>query len=296
MSVNMFNVDMCPAPCTASSVAPVLHPPKKRRRKRKKGNQAGALASVEERVKKLEDELRQVRLQLTRQEHRIGELRNKMVCTEVSIRAADAVGRKALTSVNADRANSIRRIVAGKKEASPPAESSSPRAGDPNQKNRSQAPQPAQPKRRRRPRRKRRRGKRVREDRTEANTLFLAGEKPAGYGSINSGHRGQPSGCVGGESSEPAPVAECATVASLGGGALAPSTGNDREPTMDTGLGLAARNRKYAVLYAQRTPLSRAPQIAGEDPMSLLQFAIVIEMWKTRLIPVLIWIMQHLKN
>jgi hypothetical protein len=30
--------------------------------------------------------------------------------------------------------------------------------------------------------------------------------------------------------------------------------------------------------------------------MSLLQLAIVIEMWKTQLIPVLIWIMQHLKN
>jgi hypothetical protein len=30
--------------------------------------------------------------------------------------------------------------------------------------------------------------------------------------------------------------------------------------------------------------------------MALLQFAILIELWKTRLIPVLIWIMQHLKN
>jgi hypothetical protein len=62
------------------------------------------------------------------------------------------------------------------------------------------------------------------------------------------------------------------------------------------GVEIAARNRKYAVLYAQKTPLNRTPQVAGVDPMVLLQFAFVIEMWKTRLIPVLIWIMQHLKN
>jgi hypothetical protein len=62
MSVNMFNVDMCPPPSTASSTAPVLHPPKKRRRKRKRGNRGSVLVSLEERVKKLEDELKQVRL------------------------------------------------------------------------------------------------------------------------------------------------------------------------------------------------------------------------------------------
>ncbi len=61
-------------------------------------------------------------------------------------------------------------------------------------------------------------------------------------------------------------------------------------------VGIAASNRKYAVLYAQKTPFNRAPQIAGVDPMALLQFAFVIEMWKTRLIPVLIWIVQHLTN
>jgi hypothetical protein len=263
MSVNMFNVDMCPPPCTASPVAPVLHTPKKRRRKRKRGNQAGALASVEERVKKLEDELKQVRLQLTRQEHRIAELENKMVCPEVSGKAADAVGRKALTSVDANKANSIRRTVAGKRDASPPARNGSPRAGDPNQKDQAQATQPAQPKRRRRPRRKRRRSKHVRGDRTETNTLSLAGEKLVRCGPVNSGHCGQPGGCVGGKNSEAAPVAGCTALASLGGGGPALSTGNDREPTRDIGLGFAARNRKYAVLYAQKTRLAALRKLPG---------------------------------
>jgi hypothetical protein len=74
------------------------------------------------------------------------------------------------------------------------------------------------------------------------------------------------------------------------------STATVQESPADASVRIAARNRKYAVLYAQKTPLNRAPQVAGVDPMALLQFAIVIEMWKTRLIPVLIWIMQHLKN
>jgi hypothetical protein len=130
----------------------------------------------------------------------------------------------------------------------------------------------------------------------EANTLFLAGERPVRYGLVDSSHRGQPGGYVGGKSGEPAPVAECTALARLGGGTLAPLTENDRKPTGDAGLGFAARNRKYAVLYAQKTPLSHAPQIVGVDPMSLLQFTIVIEMWKMRLIPVLMWIMQHLKD
>jgi hypothetical protein len=64
----------------------------------------------------------------------------------------------------------------------------------------------------------------------------------------------------------------------------------------DASVESVARARKYAVLYAQKTPLNRTPRVVGIDPMVLLQFAIVIEMWKTRLIPVLIWIMQHLKN
>jgi hypothetical protein len=79
-------------------------------------------------------------------------------------------------------------------------------------------------------------------------------------------------------------------------GTVVPSTAAIQGLTEDASVGTVARARKYAVLYAQKTPLNRVPRVAGVDPMALLQFAIVIEMWKTRLIPVLIWIMQHLKN
>jgi hypothetical protein len=75
-----------------------------------------------------------------------------------------------------------------------------------------------------------------------------------------------------------------------------PPAADDQGLAANASVGTAARATKYAVLYAQKTPRNRTPQVAGADPMALLQFAIVIEMWKTRLIPVLIWILQHLKN
>ena len=136
----------------------------------------------------------------------------------------------------------------------------------------------------------------MQEDRTEANTLTLADEQPGRYGPVNLDPRSLPGGRIGDKGGEPARGAECTTLTSRGNGALAPSMETVQESTAGAGIGIAARNRKYAVLYAQKTPLNRAPQVAGVDPMALLQFAIVIEMWKTRLIPVLIWIMQHLKN
>jgi hypothetical protein len=79
-------------------------------------------------------------------------------------------------------------------------------------------------------------------------------------------------------------------------GASIPPAADDQGTEAHVSVGTAARARKYSVLYAQKTPLNRAPRVAGADPMALLQFMIVIEIWKTRLIPVLIWIMQHLKN
>ena len=81
-----------------------------------------------------------------------------------------------------------------------------------------------------------------------------------------------------------------------GNGTSVPSAADEQGLMTDASVGSVARARKYAVLYAQKTPLNRTPRVAGVDPMSLLQFAIVIEMWKTRLIPVLIWILQNLKN
>jgi hypothetical protein len=194
----------------------------------------------------LEDELKQVRLQLIHQEHWIAELENKTVRRRSASGQQTQLGEKPL--LPSARTKPIRpdRPVLGKRRL--------------------------------------------------ALLLRVAVPDQARRMPVNPDHRSLPGGCVGNGSGKPAPVAECTALASLGKNALMPSTEADREPTTDAGIGTAARNRKYAMLYAQKTPLNRAPQVAGVDPMSLLQFAIVIEMWKTRLIPVLIWIMQHLKN
>jgi hypothetical protein len=74
-----------------------------------------------------------------------------------------------------------------------------------------------------------------------------------------------------------------------------PVTGDQRAATHDS-VGGAARIMKYTGLYAQKIPLNRAPCAAGVDPVALLQFLIIVEIWKTCLIPVLIWILQNLKN
>ena len=99
-----------------------------------------------------------------------------------------------------------------------------------------------------------------------------------------------------GESGRFVPEPEGTLLAIQRSSASVPSAAYDQGAATHTSVGTAARTRKYAVLYAQKTPLNRAPRVAGVDPMALLQFMIVIEIWKTRLIPVLIWILQHLKN
>ncbi len=74
-----------------------------------------------------------------------------------------------------------------------------------------------------------------------------------------------------------------------------PVTGNQSAATHEN-VWSEARIVKYTGLYAQKTPLNRAPCVAGVDPVALLQFLIIVEIWKTCLIPVLIWILQNLKN
>ena len=74
-----------------------------------------------------------------------------------------------------------------------------------------------------------------------------------------------------------------------------PATGDQRAATHES-VGGGVRIMKYTGLYAQKTPFNRAPCVAGVDPVALLQFLIVVEIWKTYLIPVLVWILQNLKN
>ncbi len=92
------------------------------------------------------------------------------------------------------------------------------------------------------------------------------------------------------------PKPEGTLLAIQGSSASVPSAADDQGAAMHAGGGAAARIRKYIMRYDQKTPFNRTPCVAGVDPMALLQFMFVIEIWKTRLIPVLIWILQHLKN
>jgi hypothetical protein len=77
MSVNMFSMGMCPASCAEPPTVSVPCPPGKRRRRRKRRNRTGAFVGIEERVAKLEQELKQVKLQVACQERRIAELELK---------------------------------------------------------------------------------------------------------------------------------------------------------------------------------------------------------------------------
>ncbi len=82
VSVNMFDMGMCPASCAKPPTVPVPCPPSKRRRRRKRRNQTGAFVGIEEREAKLEQELKQVRLQVACQERRIAELETNATRTK----------------------------------------------------------------------------------------------------------------------------------------------------------------------------------------------------------------------
>jgi hypothetical protein len=74
-----------------------------------------------------------------------------------------------------------------------------------------------------------------------------------------------------------------------------PATGDRRAATHES-VGGEVRIMKYTGLHVQKTPFNRALCVAGVDPVALLQFLIVVEIWKTYLIPVIVWILQNLKN
>jgi hypothetical protein len=204
---------------------------------------------------KLEHELKQVRLQVARQERRIAELEIRTMRPEGNDKAARMLGRNPPGPVSMDRANPIHRTAVRRKGVGPADESDGPKSGDSDQKSQAQVSRPDQVKRKRRSRKRRRKSKNAQEGRTGSHALTLADNRPEEHGPVNLDRRSLPSDRVGNESGEPVPGAECTTLTSRGSGAIVSSTAT-----------------------------------------ALLQFAIVIEMWKTRLIPVLIWIMQHLKN
>ncbi len=279
MSVNMFDMGMCPASCAVSPTAAVPRPSSKRRRRRKRKSRASTFVGIEERVANLEQELKQVKLQVACQERRIAELELKTMHTKGEGKFLMTPGRSPLAPVSTDETNPAHRTATRKREVDPAYENAGSKASALNQEGQAHAPRPDQTKRRQRLWKQRRKSRDAPE-----------------VGSVDSGPRSLPVVQAGNESGKSIPESECRTLANQRSGTVVPSAAAVQGLTTDTSVGSVARARKHAVLYAQKTPLNRVPQVTGVDPIALLQFAIVIELWKTRLMPVLIWIMQHLKN
>jgi hypothetical protein len=228
-------------------------------------------------VAKLEQELKQVRLQVACQERRIAEVEAKVMRPKGKDRAAKMPAQKPPPSTH--EANSAGQVVIKRDATGLASGNSGPGSSAPDQGNQAHAPRPDQVRKKHKPRRRRRKSRSTPEP----------GPACSDPCSLSTDQTGD-------ESEKSAPGPECALLAIQGSSASVPSAADGQGPATDARVGTAARARKYAVLYAQKTPLNRIPCVAGVDPMALLQLAIVIEMWKTRLIPVLIWIMQHLKN
>jgi hypothetical protein len=277
MSVNMFSMGMCPTSCGEPPTVPGPIPPRKRRRRRRKRSRISAFVGVEERVTKLEQELKQVKLQVACQERRIAELEARTVRTKGKDRAAEILAQSPPPSM--DEASSACQDATRRNAIGPASGNNGPEPSAPDQGNQAHVPRPDQVGRRHKPRRRRRKSRSAQES-----------------GPACSDPRSLPTDQTGDKSGRSIPGPECTLLAIQESSASVPSAADDQGLATDASVGTAARARKYAVLYAQKTLRNRTPQVAGVDPMALLQFAIVIKMWKTRLIPVLIWILQHLKN
>ncbi len=225
----------------------------------------------------MEQELKQIRLQVACQERRIAELEAKAMRPKGKDRATKLPAQRLLSST--DEADPACQVVTKRSAASPASGNNEPESSVPDQGGQTRVPRSGQVGKRHKPRKQRRKSGSTREP-----------------GSAYPDPCSLPTDRTVGESGRSVPEPEGTLLAIQGSSASVPLAADDQGPATHASVGTAARTRKYAVLYAQKTLLNRAPRVAGIDPMALLQFMIVIEIWKTRLIPVLIWIMQHLKN
>jgi len=277
MSVNVFSMGVCPASCAEPPTVPVPQPLGKRRRRRRRRRRSGVPVGIEERVAKLEQELKQIRLQVAGQERRIVEL-------EAEVTRSKGKNRKIKPPVqhlpsNTDGAGSACQTVARGSAASRANGTGNPVLSFPDQEGQTPVSQPGRVRKRRRSRRR------------NLKNGSVQGSSPG----CLSPH-GLPKERVAGENRRLALKPESTQLAiQMNSARVPPVTGDQRAATHDS-VGGAARIMKYTGLYAQKTPLNRAPCAAGVDPVALLQFLIIVEIWKTCLIPVLIWILQNLKN
>ncbi len=226
---------------------------------------------------KLEQELKQIRLQVAGQERRIAKLEAKVTCSKGKNRKVKPPVQH-LPS-NTDGAGSACQTVARGRAASRANGTGNPVLSFPDQKGQTPVSQPGRVGKRRKSRRKNLKSGSVQESDSGCP-----------------GPHSLPNDRMVGENRRVVSKPESTQLAiQMNSASVPPATGDQRTATHDS-VGTAARIMKYTGLYAQKTPLSRAPCVAGVDPMALLQFMVIVEIWKTRLIPVLIWILQNLKN
>jgi hypothetical protein len=228
-------------------------------------------------VTKLEQELKQIRLQVACQERRIAELEAKVTCSKGKNRKAKSPAQR--LPFKSDGAGPACQTDARGSATNLASSTGKPESGFPDQGGQTLAPQSGRVGKRRKSKRKKLKSGSTREPDSDClDPCSLPTDRTVG------------------ESRRFVPKPEGTLLAIQGSSASVPSAADDQGAAMHAGVGAAARIREYFTRYAQKTPLNCTPCVAGADPMALLQFMFIIEIWKTRLIPVLIWILQHLKN
>ncbi len=273
MSVNVFSMGVCPASCAEPPTTPALRPPGKRRRRRRRRRQPGIPDGVKEWVAKLEQELKQIKLQVAGQERRIAELEAEVTGSKSKNQKAKLPVQRPLP--NMDGTDPACQTATRESTVS----TGNPVSRFPGQRGQNPVPQPGRARKRGRPKRRNPKDKSVRTPSPD----YLSPHSP-------------PKERVAGENRRFALKSGSTQLAIQASSARAPPATGDQKAATHESVGGEVKIMKYTGLYAQKTPLNRAPCVAGIDPAALLQFLIIAEIWKTCLIPVLIWILQNLKN
>jgi hypothetical protein len=202
--------------------------------------------------------LKQIKLQVAGQERRIAELEAKVACSKGKNRKVKPPVQH--LPFNTDGAGSACQTVARGSAASLANDTGNPVSSFPDQEGQTPVSQPGRIRKRRKSRRK----------------SFKSGNVQKSD-SGGPGPHGLPNVRTVGENRRVVPKPGGTQLAILMDSAsVPPATGDQRAATHDS-VGAAARIMKYTGLYAQKTPLNRAPCVAGVDPMALLQFMIIVE-------------------
>jgi hypothetical protein len=273
MSVNVFSMDVCPASCAEPPAGAEPQSLGKRRRRRRRRRRPGVPDGIAEWVARLEQELKQIKLQVAGQERRIAELEAEVMSSRGKSQKAKLPVQRFLS--NMDGADPARQTEARESTVS----TGNPVPSSPDQEGQPPVPQSGQAKKRRRPRRRNPKSKSVQ---------MLSPDRLSPHSS--------PKERVAGENRGSVLKPESTRLAIQANSARVPPATGDRRAATHESVGGEARIMKYTGLYAQKTPFNRALCVAGVDPVALLQFLIVVEIWKMYLIPMLVWILQNLKN